>query len=60
MEVDASEVGVGAILSQRSHSDAKIHLCAFFSYCLTPSERNYDIGNKELLAVKLALEEWRH
>ncbi len=23
-------------------------------------ERNYDIGNRELLAVKLALEEWRH
>ncbi|KAL0152505.1 hypothetical protein M9458_052228 [Cirrhinus mrigala] len=23
-------------------------------------ERNYDIGNRELLAIKLALEEWRH
>ncbi|TWW58269.1 Retrovirus-related Pol polyprotein from transposon 17.6 [Takifugu flavidus] len=23
-------------------------------------EQNYDIGNRELLAVKLALEEWRH
>ncbi len=32
----------------------------FFPHRLTPSERNYDIGNKELLAVKLALEEWRH
>ncbi|KAI3364204.1 hypothetical protein L3Q82_010812 [Scortum barcoo] len=27
---------------------------------LSPAERNYDIGNRELLAVKLALEEWRH
>ncbi|KAI2661149.1 Transposon Tf2-6 polyprotein [Labeo rohita] len=26
----------------------------------TPSERNYVIGNKELLAIKLVLEEWRH
>ncbi len=60
VEVDASEVGVGAILSQRSPSDNKVHPCAFFSHRLTPSERNYDIGNKELLAVKLALEEWRH
>lgn len=40
--------------------DNKVHPCAFFSHRLTPSERNYDIGNKELLAVKLALEEWRH
>jgi hypothetical protein len=27
---------------------------------LTPPERNYDVGNRELLTVKLALEEWRH
>ncbi|KAI4888300.1 hypothetical protein NFI96_011993 [Prochilodus magdalenae] len=27
---------------------------------LSPSERNYGIGDKELLAVKLAFEEWRH
>ncbi|KAL0147031.1 hypothetical protein M9458_057555 [Cirrhinus mrigala] len=27
---------------------------------LLPAESNYDIGNRELLAVKLALEEWRH
>ncbi len=32
----------------------------FFSNRLSPAERNYDIGNRELLAVKLALEEWRH
>ncbi len=60
VEVDASEVGVGAILSQRSSSDERIHPCAFFSHHLTLTERNYDIGNRELLAVKLALEEWRH
>lgn len=60
VEVDASEVGVGAVLSQRSAKDNKVHPCAFFSHRLTPSERNYDVGNRELLAVKLALEEWRH
>ena len=32
----------------------------FFSRRLSPAERNYEIGNQELLAVKLALEEWRH
>ncbi|XDV50904.1 hypothetical protein PO909_019890 [Leuciscus waleckii] len=60
VEVDASEVGVGAVLSQRSPSDNRMHPCAFLSHRLSPAERNYDIGNRELLAVKLALEEWRH
>ena len=60
VEVDASEVGVGAVLSQRSPLDDKVHPCAYFSYRLSPAESNYDIGNRELLAVKMALEEWRH
>ena len=29
----------------------------FFSWELTATERNYDVGNQVLLAVKLALEE---
>ena len=60
VEVDASEVGVGAVLSQRSLRDGKVHPCAFFSHRLSPAERNYDIGNRELLAVRLALGEWHH
>lgn len=59
MEVHASEVGVGAVLSQKGE-DKKLHPCAFFSHWLTPAERNYDVGDRELLAVKMALEEWRH
>jgi len=34
--------------------------CAFFSLRLSPADRNYDIGNQQLLLVKLALEEWCH
>lgn len=60
VEVDASDVGVGAVLSQRSGSDHRLHPCAFFSRRLSPAEHNYDVGNRELLAIKLALEEWRH
>ncbi len=60
VEVNVSEVGVGAVLSQRSSADDKMHPCKFFSHRLSPVERNYDIGNRELLAVKLALEEWHH
>ncbi|KAG1927362.1 retrotransposable element [Pimephales promelas] len=59
VEVDASEVGVGAVLSQRSASDNKVHPCAFFSHRLSSAERNYDVGNRELLAIRLALGEWR-
>ncbi|KAK7926171.1 hypothetical protein WMY93_008481 [Mugilogobius chulae] len=60
VEVDASEVGVGGVLSQRSPVDNKVHPCAFLSRKLSPAEQNYDVGNRELLAVKVALEEWRH
>ncbi|KAI4899248.1 hypothetical protein NFI96_022015 [Prochilodus magdalenae] len=31
-----------------------------FSHKLSPAERNYGIGDKELLAIKLAFDEWRH
>ena len=60
VDVDASDVWVGAVLSQTSTADQKLHPCAFFFQGLSSAERNYDIGNRELLVVKEALEEWRH
>ncbi|KAL0152925.1 hypothetical protein M9458_051754, partial [Cirrhinus mrigala] len=60
VEVDASTTGVGAVLSQHHETPPRLHPCAYFSRKLSPAERNYDIGNRELLAIKLALEEWRH
>ena len=59
MEVNASDTGAGVVLSQRS-SDGEIHPCAYFSRHLSPAERNYAVGDRELLALKMALEEWRH
>ncbi|KAK3507348.1 hypothetical protein QTP70_014831, partial [Hemibagrus guttatus] len=59
-KVDASTTGVGAVLSQQQGNPPKLHPCAFFYRKLNPSEVNYDIRNRELLAIKLALEEWRH
>ncbi|KAK2906243.1 hypothetical protein Q8A73_010186 [Channa argus] len=57
VEVDASNCGVGVVLSQRA-SDDKVHPCTYFSHKLTSAERKYEIGSKELFAVKLALEEF--
>lgn len=50
--------GVEAILSQHQGNPAKLFLCAFYTRKLMPAERNYDLGNWELLAIKAALEEW--
>ncbi|KAK3566461.1 hypothetical protein QTP86_033942 [Hemibagrus guttatus] len=60
VEVDASSSGLGAILSQRHGEPGKLHPCAFYSRKLTAAEANYDVGNRELLAIKAALDEWRH
>uniref|UniRef100_A0A9J7WUR7 Gypsy retrotransposon integrase-like protein 1 n=1 Tax=Cyprinus carpio carpio TaxID=630221 RepID=A0A9J7WUR7_CYPCA len=60
VEVDASNTGVGAILSQRHGNPAKMYPCAFYSRKLNAAERNYDVGDRELLAMKAAFEEWRH
>ena len=60
VEVDASAVGVSAILSQYAQHDKSHHPCAYFSRSLSPAEWNYDVGDCELLAIKLPLEEWRH
>lgn len=60
VEVYASETVVGAILSQRFRERPKLHPMAYYSKKLPPAEQNYDIGNSELPAIKLALEVWRH
>ncbi|KAI2645796.1 Transposon Tf2-8 polyprotein [Labeo rohita] len=59
VEVDASTTGVGAVLSQAVGEPPLLHPCAFFSRKLSPAEQNY-VGNRELLAIKLALEERHH
>jgi hypothetical protein len=57
VEVDASEAGVGAVLSQRSGSSPKLRPCAFFSKKLGPAEQNYDVEDRYVVK---ALKVWRH
>ncbi|KAK3518679.1 hypothetical protein QTP70_007174 [Hemibagrus guttatus] len=62
-EIDTSNSGIGAVLSQRHSNTGKLHPCAFYSRKLMPAEANYDVGNREILSIKAALEEcvtgWR-
>ncbi|CAJ0919308.1 unnamed protein product [Ranitomeya imitator] len=44
VEVDDSEIGAGAVLSQRSSDCSVMKPCAFFSRKFSPTERNYDVG----------------
>ncbi len=58
VEADASEGAIGAVLSQKQ--DGKWCPVAFLSKSLMVTEQNYEIYDKELLAIMLALNEWRH
>jgi hypothetical protein len=59
VETDASDYALAAILSQ--YDDSKVlHPVAFHSRQLLPAERNYDVYDKELLAVVEAFKIWRH
>ena len=59
IECDASKVATGAVLRQQGE-DGLWHPCAYLSKSFTPAERNYQIYDRELLAIVRALEAWRH
>lgn len=59
LETDASDFATGAVLSQLEPNDGLWHPVAFYSKSLNEHERNYDIYDKELLAIIRALEEYR-
>ena len=58
VEADALEGAVGAVISQ--WIEDKWHPVAFHSKALSPTERNYEIYDKEMLAIMEALAKWRH
>ena len=60
IEADSSDFVTGAVLSQLSMEDRKWHPVAFLSKSLSDTERNYEIHDKEMLAIMQALNEWRH
>ena len=59
MEVDASDYATGGVLSMEC-GDGLWRPVAFLSKSLNETERNYEIHNKEILAIIRGLEVWRH
>jgi hypothetical protein len=51
IEADSSDFATRAVLSQVSSEDGKWHPVAFFSKSLSPVEHNYEIHDKEMLAI---------
>src|SRR5260370_23112436 len=69
LQTNASAYGVGAILSQVAgidntpplkNSKPKLHPLAYYAAMLLAAERNYDIYERELLAMMKSLAHWQH
>ena len=58
LQTDASDVAVGAVLSQRD-AEGNDHPVAYFSRKLLPREVRYSTIEKECLAIKLAVQSFR-
>jgi len=58
IETDASDFAIGAVLSQRD-DEVRLHPVAFHSRKFQPAEINYEVHDKELLAVVDAFKHWR-
>jgi len=59
VETDASDYVLTAILFIMT-KDNEIHPIAFYSRMFSAPELNYDVHNKELLAIFEAFKMWRH
>ena len=58
VETDASDFVSAGVLSQYG-DDGILHPVAFYSKKHSPAKCNYEIYDKELMAIVLAFEEWR-
>ena len=58
LQTDASDVGVGAILSQYD-DDGIEHVNAYASKALSPRERNYSTTEKEAFAIQFGTQHFR-
>lgn len=59
LEADASDFALGAVVSQKG-KDGRVHPIAFYSRKFNPAEINYEIYDKEMLAIVDSMEHYRH
>src|SRR6266481_2586781 len=59
VKTDASDYVLAAVLSITTPS-GELHPVAFHSHTFHKPERNYDVHDKELLAIFEAFTQWRH
>jgi kynurenine formamidase len=59
VETDASDVALGAVLSQIQETK-RLHPVAQHSRKFKPAEINYDVHDKEMLAIVTSFKEWEH
>jgi RNase H-like domain found in reverse transcriptase/Reverse transcriptase (RNA-dependent DNA polymerase) len=59
IQVSSLLFATGGILSQMDTNGDR-HPCAYLSRSLTKEQRNYDTGDRELLAIVWPLKEWRY
>jgi RNase H-like domain found in reverse transcriptase len=59
VETDASDYALSAILSLFD-DEGVLHPVTFHSRTFTGAELNYDVHNKELLAIFEAFQHWQH
>ncbi len=60
LEVDASAFATGAILYQEHEGTRWKRPMGYHSQTFNPAERNYDIYDREFLAIIQGLKNWRH
>ena len=58
LETNTSDYAIGACLTQKGN-DSKMQTVAYYARKITGPELNYDIHDKELLAIVEALRKWR-
>jgi len=56
---DASDVGLGAVLSQRQPTSDQERVIEFASRSLTTAESKWQVGEREALAILWAVRRWR-
>jgi hypothetical protein len=59
LECNCLDFALGAVLSQGCKSDGELHLVAYLLRSLVSAKWNYEVFDKELLAIIAAFKEWR-